>query len=181
MNLTRYQRPDLAWAGFGRLSSLRDELDRLFESPWAELTRTSQLLSGWTPALDVHEDKDILQAEPKVATERTAQQEFVTPVVNIFETKDGYTLEAEIPGVNNDGLEITLAGNEITLAGRRAAVAVTGELLFQERPTADYRRVFEFDPAIDTSRISAKMKQGMLTLALPKSERVQPRKIAVSE
>jgi HSP20 family protein len=41
--------------------------------------------------------------------------------------------------------------------------------------------VSEFDPAIDTSKISAKMEQGMLTLALPKSERVKPRKITVSD
>jgi HSP20 family protein len=125
--------------------------------------------------------KAMVQAEPKATTERAAQQEFVAPVVNIFETRDGYALEAEMPGVNKDGLEITLEGNEITIIGRRAPVAVAGELLFQERPTADYRRVFELDPAIDTGRISAKMEQGMLTLALPKSERVQPRKIAVSE
>ena len=52
---------------------------------------------------------------------------------------------------------------------------------FRERSAADYRRVSEFDPAIDTSKISAKMEQGMLTLALPKSERVKPRKITVSD
>ena len=67
MNLIRYQRPDLAWPGFGRLSSLRDELDRLFESPWTELARTSQLLSGWTPALDVHEDKDNFVVQGRTA------------------------------------------------------------------------------------------------------------------
>ena len=48
MKLIQYQRPGLAWPGFGRLSVLQDELDRLFESP----------LTGWAPALDVHEDKD---------------------------------------------------------------------------------------------------------------------------
>ena len=61
--------------------------------------------------------KAIVQAEPKAAAERTEWQEFVTPVVNIFETKDGYALEAEMPGVNKDGLEITLEGNEITILG----------------------------------------------------------------
>jgi len=53
--------------------------------------------------------------------------------------------------------------------------------LFRERSAADYRRVFELDPAIDTGRISAKMEQGMLTLSLPKSEEVKPRKIKVSD
>ena len=125
--------------------------------------------------------KAIAQAEPKTAAERMEYQEFVSPVVNIFETKDGYTLEAEMPGVNKDGLEITLEGNEITILGRRAAEPNDGEVLFRERSAADYRRVFELDPAIDTNQISAKMEQGMLTLILPKSEQVKPRKITVSD
>jgi len=125
--------------------------------------------------------KAIMQAEPKPASERTEYQEFVVPVVNIFETGDGYALEAEMPGVNKDGLEIKLEGNEITVIGRRATDPVNGELLLRERSAADYRRVFELDPAIDTNKISAKMEQGMLTLTLPKSERVKPRKITVSD
>jgi HSP20 family protein len=125
--------------------------------------------------------KAITQAEPKPSAERTEHQEFVVPVVNIFETRDGYALEAEMPGVNKDGLEITLDGNEITIIGRRATEPVNGDLLLRERSTADYRRVFELDPAIDAGKISAKMEQGMLMLALPKSERVKPRKIIVSE
>jgi HSP20 family protein len=119
--------------------------------------------------------------EPKATAERAAQTEYVTPAVNIFETKDGYALEAEMPGVNKDGLEITLEGNEITIIGRRAPERVNGEVLLLERSPADYRRVFELDPAIDTGTISAKMEQGILTLALSKSERVKPRKITVSE
>ena len=66
MNIVKWQRPTLStWPGFGRLSDLRDEIDRLFDSPLNELTRPSQLLSGWTPALDVYEDKDsfIVKAE----------------------------------------------------------------------------------------------------------------------
>ena len=64
--LTRWQRPELTtWPGFGRLTNLRDEIDRLFELPLAELARSSQLLSGWTPALDVFEDTDnvVVRAE----------------------------------------------------------------------------------------------------------------------
>jgi HSP20 family protein len=125
--------------------------------------------------------KAIVQSEPKAATERTDHQEFVVPAVNIFETKDGYALEAEMPGVNKAGLEITLEGNEITILGRRAAEPVKGERLFGERTTADYRRVFELDPAIDAGKISAKVEQGILTLSLPKSEQVRPRKIVVSD
>jgi HSP20 family protein len=120
-----------------------------------------------------------VQKEARPAQNRTPQQEYLLPDVNIFETKDGYVLEAEMPGVSKDGLEITLEGNEITIIGHRQTEAPTGELLFRERRLADYRRVFELDPAVDTSKVSAKMEQGVLTLTLPKSERVKPRKINV--
>lgn len=115
------------------------------------------------------------------AVERPQTMPYVTPDVNIYETEDGYALEAEMPGVNKDGLEITLEGHEITIVGRRTAEVVPGEVLFRERHGADYRRVFELDPAIDTSKISARMNQGVLFLTLPKSEAVKPRKITVGE
>ena len=121
------------------------------------------------------------QAEPPQTTNRAQPVEFVAPEVNIFETPEGYVLEAEMPGVNKDGLEITVEGNEITIVGRRAEESVTGEALFRERTKADFRRVFELDPAIDTSKINAKMQQGVLTLILPKSEEVKPRKIPVAD
>ena len=101
------------------------------------------------------------------------------PGVNIFENKDGYVLEAEMPGVNKSGLEITLDGNEIAIVGHRGDSALAGQPLFRESQHADYRRVFELDPAIDANRISARMEQGILTLTLPKSEKVKPRKINV--
>ncbi len=123
--------------------------------------------------------KATVQRESHETTDRTARQEYVAPEVNIFETKDGYVLEAEMPGVDKGGLEITLEGTEITIVGRRHSEAPSGEALFRECPGADYRREFELDPAINTGKISAKMEQGILTLTLPKSERVKPRRIAV--
>jgi HSP20 family protein len=123
--------------------------------------------------------KGTVQTEPRRTTDERAGREYVTPDVNIVETKDGYVLEAEMPGVSKEGLEITLEGNEITIVGHRKNEVVTGTPLFRERALADYRRVFELDPAIDTARIAAKMDQGVLSLTLPKSEKVKPRKIAV--
>jgi len=122
-----------------------------------------------------------VQRDNPAANVRPTREEYAVPEVNIFETKDGYVLEAEMPGVNKDGLEITLDGNEITITGRRGAETVSGEPVFRERRLADYRRVFELDPAIDTAKIAARLEQGVLTLSLPKSERVKPRKITVSE
>jgi HSP20 family protein len=120
-----------------------------------------------------------VQKDSRGTTDHKTNVESVSPEVNIFETKEGYLLEAEMPGVSKEGLEITLEGTEMTIVGRRQAEVVPGDALFRERHPADYRRVFELDPAIDTSKISAKMEQGLLTLALPKSEKVKPRKIAV--
>ncbi len=122
--------------------------------------------------------KATLEKEPQ--TEKNHDVGCVSPEVNIFETKDGYVLEAEMPGVRKEGLEVTLEGNEITLVGRRESEPIQGETLFRERPTANYRRVFELDPAIDTSKIAARIEQGVVTLTLPKSEAVKPRKITVS-
>jgi HSP20 family protein len=108
------------------------------------------------------------------------RQNFIVPEVNIFATKEGYTLEAEMPGVNKEGLEVTLEGNELTILGRRAVEAPKGEALYRESRDVDYRRVFELDPAIDASKISARMEQGVLTLLLPKAEKLKPRKISIA-
>lgn len=115
--------------------------------------------------------------DTRAAVERAP--EFVAPEVNIFETKDGYVLEAEMPGVTKEGLEITLESNQLTLVGHRRREALAGEPVLRESNHADFRRVFELDPAIDTAHISARMEQGILTLTLPKSEQVKPRKIKI--
>ena len=123
--------------------------------------------------------KSTVQKEAAQPVNGGGRQEFISPEVNIFETPEGYVLEAEMPGVGKEGLEITLEGNEITIVGHRQPEAQIGNTLFRESHTADFRRVFELDPAIDTAKVVARMEQGVLTLTLPKSERVKPRKIAV--
>jgi len=122
-----------------------------------------------------------MKKETNESPVRAERQEYVLPAVNILEEKEGYTLEAEMPGVNKDGLEVLLEGNELAIVGHRQRLAVSGQLLFRESQSADYRRVFELDPAIDTSRIVAKMNQGVLTLTLPKPEEFRPRKIVVND
>src|SRR5581483_12387122 len=89
-NLARWQRPELSvWPGFGRLSTLRDEIDRLFEAPLAELARSSHLLSGWTPALDLHEDKDHL------------------------------TVTIEVPGMKKEDINLSLHDGALSISGER--------------------------------------------------------------
>jgi len=125
--------------------------------------------------------KATVQTEQRPKSEARREPAYVLPEVNIFETKDGYAVEAEMPGVSKDGLEVTLEGNEITIHGRRAPETTVGEPLLRERYPAEFRRVFEIDPALDTGKISAKVEQGLLTLVLPKTSRPQPRRIAVGD
>lgn len=119
-------------------------------------------------------------ARKNPAGQETARN-YVAPEVNIFETKDGYILEAEMPGVSRAGLDISVEGNTLTIIGRRQPEELKAEIVHRESTKADYRREFELDPAIDTAKIDAKVEQGVLTIHLPKSERVKPRKVTVSD
>jgi HSP20 family protein len=120
-------------------------------------------------------------AEVRRQTARPDQQAgFVTPPANIFGTENEYVLEVEMPGVDKSGLEVTVEGNELTIIGRRKAETAQGELFYSEMPQADFRRVFELGPDVDTGRINAQMEQGVLKLRLPKSEKAKPRKIQIS-
>ena len=123
-------------------------------------------------------------AEPAAPAQPVAvecEREYIRPVVDIYQTQDGYVLEAELPGVNKDGVSIHLEGNLLTVEGRRSAPALPeSEFCYRESSAADFRRVFELDPAIEAGKISARMEQGILTLTLPKAEAAKPHKIAVA-
>jgi HSP20 family protein len=120
-----------------------------------------------------------LVREPR-ETDRTQAEQFVAPPASVIEAADGYTLEVEMPGVNKDGLDISVENNELTIIGRRSLPTVGGTLLHHESRPENFRRTFELDPSIDADKISAKIDQGLMTLTLPKAEHVKPRKIAVS-
>lgn len=112
---------------------------------------------------------------------RPAREErsYLQPPVNVLETKDGYVLEAEMPGVSKDGLEILLEDNELTIIGHRRHGVEGAEPVYVESLDRDFRRSFVLDPAIDTAKITARVEGGLLTLNLPKAEKVKPRKITV--
>src|SRR5271168_3270333 len=114
----------------------------------------------------------VAQKEERPVSPRTADtdRDFITPGVNIVETKEGYVVEAEMPGVTKNGLDISVEDNVLTLLGRRAP-APAGASLYRESRTADFRRVFELDPSIESGKINARFEQGILTLTLPKAER----------
>jgi len=115
-----------------------------------------------------------------VPEERQSSKAYLSAPVNITETKEAYVLEAEMPGVNKGGLDLLLEGNELTIVGRRQPEQLGANLVYRESVPRDFRRVFVLDPTVDTSKIDAKIENGLLTLRLPKAERVKPKKIAVS-
>jgi HSP20 family protein len=122
---------------------------------------------------------ETLVHENRNADQRRAGQ-FVTPVASVVEDGDVYLLRVEMPGVNKEGLEISVENNELTITGRRSLPQIEGTLIHRESRPENFRRVFELDPSIDTSKVSARIDQGVLTLTLPKAEQVKPRKITVS-
>jgi len=113
-------------------------------------------------------------------TKQQRSEQFVTPVSSVIEDGDAYILSAEMPGVNKEGLEISIENNELTITGRQSLPEIEGTLVHRESRTENFRRAFELDPGIDTAKISARIDQGILTLRLPKAEKLKPRKITVS-
>jgi HSP20 family protein len=123
--------------------------------------------------------KPILKTENQV-TRTEAPPAPVLPATDIRETKEGYHLAVEMPGVNRAGVEVTVENGELVLVGRRSDPELSGPTVYRESRRADYRRVFELDPSIDATKIVAKVEAGVLHLALPKAEAVKPRKIPVA-
>jgi HSP20 family protein len=109
-------------------------------------------------------------------------ESYFVPATYIYESAEGLTLAAELPGVRPDGLEVTVEENVLVIRGRpQAAAPIVGEVLLQEFASGEFYRAFQLPADYDTSKIEATLKEGVLTLKLPKSERMKPRRIEVKE
>jgi len=151
--LTRWQRPEVAtWPGFGRLSNLREEIDRLFEAPLAEWARSTQLLSGWTPALDVFEDKDTL------------------------------VVKAELPGMKREEIEVSLHDGSLSISGERKSENKyeDAEVYRAERYVGKFQRTVSLPSPVASDKVKAQYTDGVLTITLPKTEEAKPKQIDVS-
>lgn len=129
-------------------------------------------------------EKKALQAREKqevsTAAEQTRPGPTFTPAADIFETETGLTLLADMPGVKPKDLDIDLRDDILTLAGEVAPPEGPDEVdVLREYRTGKYVRQFTLSEAIDQSKISAHLKNGVLRLVLPKAEKAVPRKISV--
>jgi HSP20 family molecular chaperone IbpA len=105
----------------------------------------------------------------------------VKPLYEIKETPDAFGATVYLPGVAKDGLEITAEDNQVRIVGRRAWKQPEGwTALHRESADAPFELVLGHDNAIDTEKIAAELRDGVLRISLPKHEAVKPRKIAVN-
>ena len=105
----------------------------------------------------------------------------VKPLYEIKETPDAFGATVYLPGVAKDGLEITAEDNQIRVVGRRAWKQPDGwTALHRESSEAAFELVLGHDNAIDTDKIAAELRDGVLRISLPKHEAIKPRKINVS-
>jgi HSP20 family protein len=108
-------------------------------------------------------------------------QSYVVPPVDVFEDHNGITLLADLPGVSRDKLGLRVDGDSLVL---EASASIAGpqdmELLYGEVQSPSYRRQFTLSRELDTSRIEAQLKDGVLRLTIPKAQDARPRRIEVA-
>jgi HSP20 family protein len=152
MNIVRFQRypqRDLSVA-FGRLTNMRNELDRVFGSSFGAFLQRDGVPSGRTPAVDVYQDKD------------------------------QFTVYAELPGLKKEELEISLNGETLTIAGARKQEANPDEGFRTERSFGKFQRTLTLPVAVNAENVSATYKDGILKVVLPKAEEAKSKQIPVS-
>ncbi len=140
------------WSPLDQLSTLRNEINRIFESPLAEFGAGSEDFNTWAPALDLYEDKDNL-----VAT-------------------------AELPGLKKEDIDISLHDGSLTIAGERKVEKNYGEKepSRAERFYGRFQRTVILPKQVDASNVKATYKDGILTVTLPKAPEAKPRQIEVN-
>ena len=151
MSLIRYQIPELTnWSSSDRLSSLRDEMNRLFDFSWP--SRDSGLFSGWSPALDV------------------------------FDDKDNFVVKVELPGMKKEDINLSLHDGVLTISGERKFERENkeGETFRSERYFGKFQRSVTLPAAVDSNKVTASYKDGVLSIDLAKAEEAKPKQIAVS-
>ena len=150
--LARWHRPEgTMWTGLG-LTGLRDEIDRLFEAPLAELARGSQILSGWTPALDVYEDKDFVY------------------------------VRVEVPGMKKEDIDLSLHDGCLSISGERKSEETfkNAEVYRNERFFGRFQRTVTLPTSVQSEKVKAQYKDGLLTVTFPKAEEAKPKHIELS-
>jgi HSP20 family molecular chaperone IbpA len=128
------------------------------------------------PEVPVHEKREVEKKQ-----ESTVRSRAFVPVTDIFETEQALSVILEMPGVAKENVEIGVENDVLTIEGRIDYSAYEGlQPIYTEYNVGHYVRSFQLSNKIEQSAISAEMKDGVMTLRLPKAEKAKPRKITVS-
>ncbi len=127
------------------------------------------------------DNKQVTPAAPAQEERRTQEQRSVLPAVDVFEDESGITLLLDMPGVPKDKLELSIEGDALLVEGSVQQQTPEGlEAIYAEVRIPRYRRSFTVTRELDTAKIEANLKDGVLTLRIPKQAHAQPRRIAVA-
>jgi len=129
------------------------------------------------------EAKDIQKKEASSTEqgERTRERRVYSPSVDIAERKSDIVVWADMPGVDEKSIDITLEKNVLTISGKvEAEIPESQHLSALEYGIGDYQRTFNLSDEVDKDRIQATVKDGVLRLVLPKMEAVKTKKILVT-
>jgi HSP20 family protein len=104
-----------------------------------------------------------------------------TPSFDVRETPEAYVFEADLPGIKREDLDINLTGNRLSITGKREAQARKEQesAFILERSFGSFSRTFNLPDGVNSGNVTADLKDGVLTLTLPKVPEVQPRKITI--
>jgi HSP20 family protein len=119
------------------------------------------------------------QESHEVARPEATRGIYYTPRVDIFETEDELVFFADVPGTRPDTVDIKYENGELTVHARCKPRQTETNYVLCEYGVGDFYRVFTLDDSINPDRIGAELKNGVLTVHLPKAESVKPKKITV--
>ena len=139
------------WRPFGELSSLRREMDRLWENFFGERPLTRMWAREWAPSLDVSE------------------------------TRDNFVVKAEVPGIDAKDIDISLTGDVLTIKGEKRQEKEEKEEDYHlvERSYGSFSRSVRLPAEVESNKIKASYKNGILNITLPKSEKVKAKEVKI--
>lgn len=140
--------------------------------------------AGWTTPFDELERmrRQMDQLAGQLSSGRSGVQfAGVYPLLNITEDNDNYYIRAEIPGQNPDELDLNVTGDSFTISGERRLDSQKEGVRYhrREREAGKFNRVVSLPGPVDTEKVSAQNKNGVLTVTLPKAEASKPKKITI--
>jgi HSP20 family protein len=117
--------------------------------------------------------------DPAPAEGQEVRAVTVTPRVDILETEQEFLLLADLPGVKSGDVDIRFEKGELTVHGQRSPAHAGKGVAHQEHPATNYQRSFRVAETVAADKITAELKDGVLSVRLPKVEAAKPKKITV--